>query len=252
MAKENSYLVYTYPHQDDEIASYKTDLQNRLDKDTKDRQSFFASRVSLPMPTNVAGNNAIMNISSNLKFWANNMSWTFCATCNSLSTKILPYNFTSKPANSIKKNCVCTQSRYIIPRYKNIPDPLLNLSVEDINVLRPFNVFLEDQERQSHGYKVKTSHVNLRISEPSVEQKIRNLTDETQQLRCRNAYEWLMNCPQSQYSHFVGLREIYSKQGKNINLFNFQETMGIECALWPSYTLSHIGVKVQFQARNQG
>ena len=51
--KRNSYLVYTYPHQDDEIASYKTDLQNRLDKDTKDRQSFFASRVSLPMPTNM-------------------------------------------------------------------------------------------------------------------------------------------------------------------------------------------------------
>ena len=101
--KRNSYLVYTYPHQDDEIASYKTDLQNRLDKDTKDRQSFFASRVSLPMPTNVAGNNAIMNISSNLKFWANNMSWTFCATCNSLSTKILPYNFTSKPATQSRK-----------------------------------------------------------------------------------------------------------------------------------------------------
>ena len=125
-------------------------------------------------------------------FWARYSSWTYCSTCNSLSSKILSYNFSSHPKNKSIKKCPCSDSRYIVPMHKNIPNCLLQLTEDDINTLRPFDLFLEDHERAPHCYRIKCCTVKLRISQQSIIDKIAALSDAT-----------LITCDTSTYAHFV-------------------------------------------------
>ena len=76
--------------------------------------------------------------------------------------------------------------------------------------------------------------MKVRISEKSVQDKISVLTDETQKVKCQNAYTFLMSSQESSYSHFVLLREQLLATNKNLNIFNFRQTNGIECAIWPN------------------
>ena len=71
-----------------------------------------------------------------------------------------------------------------------------------------------------------------------------------------------MSSNQSTYSHFVHLQETCIAENTAINLFNFKQTEGIECALWPNlypYTAwcesaisdgaSRLSTKVSFNAK---
>ena len=89
------------------------------------------------------------------------------------------------------------------PRQKDIPNPLLSLTQEDIDVLRPFYPFFEQTERKLHGYQVKCCPIKLRTSQHSVQEKISELTDANRKLRCQNLYDYLMASDVSSYSHFV-------------------------------------------------
>ena len=60
------------------------------------------------------------------------------------------------------------------------------------------------------------------------------MTDATAKNRCQVAYDYLMLSEESSYSHFVHLRESLLARNESLNLFNFTETQGIECALWPN------------------
>ena len=258
----NTYLVFDDPDIADKVADYTTSVQNRTEREEREKNDYLSERTFLPVPHSASGVNQICQTSSDIRFWANYGSWTFCSQCNSVSVKILPHNFSNRPKNDQSKTCICSQLRYIVPLYKNIPTSLLSLTVDDITILRPFYLFLEKYERAAHGYQVKCCPIKLRISDISVQEKIDNLTDATQKERCQNAYDYLMSSNQSTYSQFVHLRETCVAENTAINLFNFKQTEAIECALWPNlypYTAwcesaisdaaSRLSTKVSFNAK---
>ena len=146
----------------------------------------------------------------------------------------MPYNFAKRRKNKDIKNCTCSQSCYVVPRHKDIPSCLLSLTLEDINILRPFYIYFEEHEQKNHGYRVKCCPIKLRTLQQSVEEKIGAVTDATQKLHCQNAYVYLMENSVSSYSHFVQLREQIVAESRSLNLFNFKDTEKIECALWPN------------------
>ena len=229
-----TYLVFHDPHLAEKLVSHQKELDSRIEKEKNNKELYISERTFLPTPQQAVGLNQVTKILSDLEFWAMYNSWTYCSKCNSLTTKIMPYNFAKRPKNKDIKNFACSQSRYVVPRHKDIPSCLLSLTVEDINILRPFYIYFEEYERKSHGYRVKCSPIKLRTSQQSVEEKIGAVTDATQKLRCQNAYVYLMQNSGSSYSHFVELREQIVGQSRSLNLFNFKDTQGIECALWPN------------------
>ena len=118
--------------------------------------------------------------------------------------------------------------------HEKIPDCLLQLTKDDIKTLRPFYLFLEDHVRPAHGYGIKSCTVNLRISQQSIVDKIAALTNATQKARCHRAYNYLITSDTSRYAHFVALREKLIQEKSQLNCFNFRDTEGIECVLWPN------------------
>ena len=103
------------------------------------------------------------------------------------------------------------------------------------------------------SWHVKCCPIRLRTSE-----KI-ELTDETQKVRCENASNFLRLSQESSYSHFVHLTK---KTSTYLNQFNYRETQGIECAIWPNLYLftkwcecnisgghTHLSSKVSFHSK---
>lgn len=66
----------------------------------------------------------------------------------------------------------------------------------------------------------------------SVLEKISKL-DSGSYLKCMLAYRFLTTSEKSRYNHFILLREQHFKDGKQLNLYDYRENDGIECALWP-------------------
>ena len=229
-----TYLVSHHPNLAEKIATNDNETHARTEKEKNEENVYISERTFLPTPQTSAGVNTIAKISSDLEFWAIYNAWTYCSECNSVTPKIMPYNFTKRPKNKKSRKCACLDSRYIVPRIKEIPPSLLSLTPDDINILRPFYLYLEETQQQSHGYQVKCCPIKLRTSQQSIEEKINDITDTTQKLRCQNAYDYLMASDTSAYSHFVQLRDKVLDENTSLNLFNFKQTEGIECALWPN------------------
>ena len=118
--------------------------------------------------------------------------------------------------------------------HDNIPCCLLQLTKEDINTLRPFYLFLEEHERPAHGYHIKCSTEKLRMLQQSIVDKIAALSDEDQKARCESAYNYLITSDTSKHAHFVALRQKLIEENSDLNVLNFRDTEGIECALWPN------------------
>ena len=49
-----------------------------------------------------------------------------------------------------------------------------------------------------------------------------------------DAYQFLVNSPHSRYSFYISLQNSLIKQNEQLNALNINETIGIECALWPN------------------
>ena len=72
----------------------------------------------------------------------------------------------------------------------------------------------------------------LTWSKTSIIDNIHKLEDQNLVHRCNVAYEYLMQ-NYSSYKHFVNLRELAMKDNETFNIYNCQQSSGIECALWP-------------------
>lgn len=48
-----------------------------------------------------------------------------------------------------------------------------------------------------------------------------------------------MHFSDSKYSHFVSLRERFISEQRQLNLYDYRENKGIECALWPHLYPKH-------------
>jgi hypothetical protein len=218
----------------DKIAQYEQSVQRRTESENVKRSNFLETHTFESSPVDAFGVNQIAKLSSDIKFWCVYNSWSFCSNCNSLKKKSMPFNFIKRSKNAVLKDCVCKQDRYVVPKYDDIPQQLVCLTSSDVQVLRPFYFKFDHYERHAHGYRVKCCPMRLKICHESVVEKINNLTDATAKNRCQVAYDYLMLSEESSYSHFVHLRESLLARNESLNLFNFIETQGIECALWPN------------------
>lgn len=229
-----TFLVFNYENLADRIANYTSNLQSRIETEECNKTRYIEKRTFLATVQDSFGVNQIEKISSDIQFWATYNSWTFCSSCNSLSSTKMLNNFSRRPKNKNVKKCPCLELRYVVPMYKDIPSALLSLTVDGINALRPFYLYFEEYQPEQHGYSVKCCPIKLRISEKSVQAKIDDFTDENQRSRCQDAYDYLMTSDDSKYSYFVNLRETLIAENDTLNLFNFKGIQGIECALWPN------------------
>lgn len=173
-------------------------------------------------------------VCGNLLFWMRNSSWSFCSDCNALYPQVMKHHFAKRPVTKNVSRCVCKHDRYVVPRFSDIPEEVKSLSKADTVVLRPFDIHVGRYERRQHGYRVKTDSFRLSASKKSVIEKINAVEDCVRRERLMRCYEFLMSSVTSSYRHFVNVRERVVNDGLPFHFFNFKQTEGIECALWPS------------------
>lgn len=171
---------------------------------------------------------------SNLKFWIEFSSWTFCSKCSSLQREKLLPRHEKRPERKFSKKCPCMSDRYLVPDFSVIPECLKCLTFPDICVIRPFILHQGDYVRLQHGYQQKNGITRVSWKEKTVNLCIEQLQDETQKQRCSSAYAFLMACTESSYRHFVELHTRHlGENNKQVNIYMLAECRGIECALWP-------------------
>ena len=131
-------------------------------------------------------------------------------------------NYSKRPMLKPVKQCNCSQNRYVIPAKKEIPKELIGLTMDQVYALRPFDVHLGETKRSHNGYRQKTAMFRVSWSKKKVTEKILDLEPDKQR-KARKAYDWLMNCTQNKYKHFVQLRAHEISIGKKFNLYDYAE-----------------------------
>ena len=89
-------------------------------------------------------------------------------------------------------------------------------------------------ERESHGYHVKTGMTALRACNIPMDQKIESIVNASDCQKCLHPYQYLLNSEDSCYSHFVLLCEQLLRNSTLLSPFDLDKMKGIECALWPN------------------
>lgn len=246
----------------EKVAKYKENLQQRNKLEAQKKTNFHQHNTFSGPFVDAIGSNRISKITSDLNFWILYNSWTYCITCNSLTSKIMPFNFAKLSKNTHSKSCNCNKFRYKVPTYDEIPDCLKHLTSQDVIVLQPFYFHFHEYERHPHGYRMKCCPCKLRASDATVQNKINQLVDEIARERCQQAYNYLISSEHSSYRHYVHLRETIIENNASLNIFNFTQTQGIECALWPNLypftewcestindSKSHLSAKISFTTK---
>lgn len=227
-------LIMRYESDEEDNSSWLQDSQQARQVEEGEKAEFFQSHSFTDCRTDCFGKVQVQSVSDNLIFWITNSSWTFCNTCKLLTTERLLPNFSKRPTTKQCKNCKCKQKRYVIPLMSDIPDCLKGLKLKDLYILRPVDVHVGNVDRLQHGYKEKNDITRLSWNRYSVENKINALTNCEAKIRCQKAYDFLMDCNESSYKKFVDMRDDCAKNSERIHAFNFKQTEGIECALWPN------------------
>ena len=157
-----------------------------------------------------------------------------CAKCNSIVYQKLPPNFMKKNPVKCTQDCVCCSNFYVVPGFNSIPEPLRQLTKENVQTLRPFDLDCGVYGCESHGYQVKTGMIALRAYNIPIKQKIESIVNDSDRQKCLHAYQYLMNSEDFCYSRFVLLREQLLQNSTLLNPFDKDKMKGIEYALWPN------------------
>lgn len=188
-------------------------LQSDLGRQVADRKSDFSTKGEA------------------LHVWAVNKSWSFCSNCNLLHRQTLLPSFQRSRLSTVT-SCSCSSGRYHVPQAVEIPLCLQNLTKGEIIALRPFSLHTGNYKVHQHGYRQKDGFCRVTWCEQSVDDKISEL-EPSSRLKCMLAYRYLTTSPISRYNHFILLREQHINSGKQLNMYDYSENNGIECALWP-------------------
>lgn len=225
-------LVFLYPDLQQTVASYISESDAFGRREEALRVQFLNEWEIQPVNVNVGNKNIVQDTVAALEFWCSHSS-TICAKCQSKQFCNLTPSF-MKMNKPKARQCICKNKRYIVPTYNEIPESLRQLTVNDIMVLRPFNLDCGEFRREQHGYRIKTGMIKLEISSLAVIDKINAVPYLHSRNRCKIAYNYLMNSEQSSYRSFVLKRDHLAHTQSQLSVFNLSETIGIECALWPN------------------
>jgi hypothetical protein len=226
-SKRPFHILGSYP-----INEWKTskeyEINSRDKKGEQLRSKFFSSEIGRHVREH---ENISENMGHALREWAIKKSWSYCSKCMLLSREKLLPSFQNSKLSTVK-SCPCSTKRYYIPKSLDIPLCLHGLAKAEILALRPFTLHTGNYRVHQHGYRQKDGFCRVSWSERSVLEKIATLEGPSY-LKCMLAYRYLTTSPTTRYNHFVLLREDQIKTGKQLNLYDYRENDGIECALWP-------------------
>lgn len=167
-------------------------------------------------------------------FWVKHQSWSYCVTCGSLTTeKMLPSYANRRPIHA-SLTCSCSKDRYTLSSPDEVSLRLLDLTQEDILILRPLDIHTGDYQKKQHGYRVRTSSFRVSWSSKSVQEKINGVTDAASRRRCALAYTQLIRDNRSDYNKFIQMRDVAQKNPWPYEIYSNEAYKGIECALWPN------------------
>lgn len=200
----------------------------RLETTEQSRHAFFASEIGRQV---VDVDEHSSDKADFLLAWAKNKSWSFCPACKLLHRETLLPSFETSKLTTVE-SCQCSKTRYHVPQQLEIPISLRGLTMEEILALRPFQLHTGNYKVLKHGYRQKDGFCRVTWCKEPVLHKISKL-QHTSYLKCMLAYRYLTTSEKSRYNHFIVLREEHIKTGKQLNLYDYSENKGIECALWP-------------------
>ena len=230
-SKRNWKLVGADENRQQRILEYRQWLTT---KDTREREktTAFTRRFGNMQPLANSSNLFYKKDANRLEFWMKHGSWTYCKKCRQLIWERLFPRFANKPVMKTKAICSCSKDRYVIPKKKDIPKELRDLSVSEIVALRPLDIHDGEYEKHPGGYRKKGGMFRLDWSSDSVDTKIARLPRDSRR-QCRKAYNYLMNSTDSSYKSYVDRREEAISEGLRFNLYDYDKRNGVECALWP-------------------
>ncbi len=128
----------------------------------------FLAKYAQQFITNCVATLPGSNISANLKFWIQHMSWTFCNKCKQLKTETLLPNYFKRLTLKFHRKCTCPKGIYFNPTSDDIPDIFKTISNEEIIALRPFSIHVGDYVVKENGYREKTNMFRLTWSKQFV------------------------------------------------------------------------------------
>ena len=116
-----------------------------------------------------------------------------------------------------------------MPQPNDVPEPLKKLSQKLVEVLRPLVIDVGPYKQASNGYRIHSAMTRFSWAENSVETRIRQVRNRRKRAKAQRAYDYLMTAEvESSYRDFV------KKHNKFLQKHPRPETVGLECALWPS------------------
>lgn len=215
-------------------AEYVSNTQNRISKIERDKRTFRELNSSKQQSAN-SERFIPQNDISNLSFWIEHASYTYCDKCKTiLPLRLLPKFAKRPPIKEGSKSCKCNAQRYKQPQLTDIPDVLRDLSHAEICALRPLEVHTGDYFRAENGYRKKGGIFEVSWSTKAVFQKIEEIHDVQSRNKCLNAYNYLMNEPRSSYRNFVNKRDNVLCPKEKFNIYDSAQNRYIECCLWPN------------------
>lgn len=131
----------------------------------------------------------------------------------------------------MKADCPCRNKKYRIPNINDWPLLLQNLSTDDEQILRIFNIDCGLYSVRKRGYRVKTAAISLHQREDSVEERICNVVDPLKRKRLEDAFEYLMLSDESSYNEYY-VMNLEMKVNK-IPFYKAFQMDYLETAIWP-------------------
>ena len=139
------------------------------------------------------------------------------------------------------KTCKQCRGKHWVPQPSEIPQPLRKLNKKLIEALRPLDVDVGPHKQAGNGYRIHSAMVRFSWSELGVQAKIRELRKRRQREKAQAAYDYLMTEEsESSYRDFVKKHNRFLRKfpeatdADRRRPLQFIETVGLECALWPS------------------
>jgi hypothetical protein len=199
----------------------------------EDRRRRWRARHAIPQEE---CRNTFMLHGSYLQEWMCYGSWKFCTGCLSMHKAPLSEK-TLQPGRqeSRSEECVSCRGPYVIPDWRNIPLPLLQLTPAIIFALRPMNVHLgEKHAGHAQGYLRHRQALRLSWKQQSVEECLAEMSD-LERARGEAAFEHLMRDDSSAYRIFIYKHRSWLSVKTTDARWPFRglAEQFLECALWP-------------------
>ena len=231
-----------------EVTAYKK--RRTADRSRVVKKFFLDNDLPAPEePTDVAPNDcgtASPVISDRAKFvelWCNLGSWGVCKDCRSLQPRPLEPIDTRRVAKAeiTARACKQCRGRQWVPQPSEIPEPLRKLNKKLLEVLRPLEIDVGPYKQAGNGYRIHSAMSRFSWCKDSVRTKIGQVRNRSKRAKVRAAYDYLMTDEaESSYKDFVKKHDKFLRKYPDATdsdrrrPLQFIETVGLECAMWPS------------------